>query len=118
VKNLICVLILSFFACSCATMTSETRLLEGVSRKSNIDEVEIIVTVDIAETQQYCNQYAPMHQVVLNCLTNACFIPACAIPFVNAEGVIKKCYVYLWAKVDSLLAHETEHCIGKADLLY
>jgi len=102
---------------SCAPMPGNT-LLQGVSRESSLDEVEIIVTTDLIETQKYCTEYAPTHQVVLNCITNGCFIPACAIPFIDEHGVIKKCYVYLWVENDYLLAHETRHCQGYADLWY
>lgn len=116
-KDVVLLAAVSLFCCSCAPMPGNT-LMQGVSRESLPEEVEIIETVDFFETQQYCNQNAPIHQLVLNCVTNACFIPACAVPFVDKEGVVRKCYIYMWTENGYLREHETRHCYGFKDVLY
>lgn len=92
--------------------------LHGVTHPTDINDVEVIIAIDIVETQYYCTKYAPLHQVILNCITNACFIPACAIPIRDGKGGIEKCYIYSWAEFDFLIEHERRHCEGYKDIFY
>lgn len=117
IKNWLSILLVTLFVTSCAPMPGNS-LLRGVTRASSIEEVEVIETISVYETQLYCTMYAPWYQVALNCLLNLCFIPACALPYISSEGVVKKCYVYMWIDNDYLREHERRHCVGYADLLY
>jgi hypothetical protein len=114
--NLLAITILLLMT-SCAPMPGNT-LFTGLTHETKLEDVEVIVTISAYETQLYCTQYAPWYMVALNCVTNACFIPACAIMQFDDTGGVKKCYVYSWIDVDFLIEHETRHCQGYKDLLY
>ena len=102
---------------SCAPMPGNS-FLKGVTHETAIEDVEVITTISIYETQLYCTMYVPWYMVALNCITNFCFIPACAIMYKDDSGGIEKCYIYSWIDVDFLIDHEKRHCQGYSDVFY
>lgn len=101
---------------ACAPMPGD-KLLDGVVRAVPLEEVDVIVTISPWETQLYCTQYAPWYQIVINCIGNACLVPACFVATIK-DGVIDRCWIYAWADIDFLVEHEKRHCQGYADLFY
>lgn len=89
-KTAILMVILCSCLSSCAMSVNHDKLIEGVSRLSPIEEVEIIVTISPWETEYYCHKHSiGLVWGVINCAINACFVPACAVPLVDKEGVIR-----------------------------
>jgi hypothetical protein len=85
---------------------------------------EVVVTEHIGfwETQIACtkgvwNDEKNRHQVVLNCFTNLCFVPACSIVH-GEDDYVTSCEIYMWADFENLRLHEEEHCKGYKDVLY
>lgn len=111
------ILLLLLLLAACAPMPGTT-LFPELTHPTPIEQVEVVVTIDAFETQKYCWESIPTHQKVLSCILNACWIPACAMPFRNTEGDIKKCYVYLSFDNDYLREHELKHCEGFKDVFY
>lgn len=115
IRNLLRLILLASILSSCAPPPGDI-LYPGIFRPAELEEVDITITIGIIDTQRFCNSVLPSDLVATNCLTNLCFIPACARVRWGDDGIITTCEVYSWANIDFLIEHELRHCMGYRDV--
>lgn len=97
-------------------------LFSKLEQPSKLEDIQVIEVVGFTETQIVCSKAiwdTKKYIVVINCVLNACIIPACALVYdMDSNGQSDTCLVYLSWDIDSLRQHELRHCMGYNDVLY